>query len=116
MKSRITIGADFLGSDPRLVGMSEKFEFQDGKKGARIGTTLEVLLPHAGFEKIRVTTPEMAFPIAPEEIDARNTRFDPIKIQFEGFTATPYVDKTGNISYSGKATKALFPGFKKEGV
>ncbi len=113
---KITLGVEILGNNARLVGMSEKFEFQDGKRGARIGTTLEIILPHAGFEKIRVSIPTLSLVVSQEDIEAHNNRFDPIKVQFEGFAATPYVDRAGNISYSAKAEKALFPGLKKEGV
>lgn len=110
---KINLGTEVLGTNPRLVGMSEKYSFSEGKRGSQIGTTLEILLPHAGFDKIRVSVPDMTLPVSQEDINASNLRFDPIKVQFEGFTASPYVDKGGNVAYSAKANRVLFPNFKK---
>lgn len=113
---KVNFGIEILGNNPRVTAIYEKYEYQDGKRGARIGTTIEVLLPHAGFEKIRVAVPILSLPITQEEIEARNANFDPFPVRFEGFSATPYVDKLGNISYSAKADKVMFPGLKREGA
>lgn len=106
--------AEFLGNPIYLTGISEKFEYVDGKKGEQIGFTLDVLIPRLNYEKIRTVVPVMDLPVTMEDIEKQNALDKPILIQLEGVCVTPYVDRSNRIAYSAKAEKVLFPNLKKE--
>lgn len=109
----ISLSKAILGQDPRLVKSTGRFDFKDGQRGPQIGLWLEVLIPEAGFDKIRVAYPGLTLPVTQEEIEARNAQFAPFKVEFEGFTATPYVDRSGRVAYSAKAEVVRFPEIKE---
>lgn len=110
---KINLGKEILGKDPRLSGFSDRFDFKDGQRGPQIGLWLEIVMPEAGFDKIRVAYPGLTLPVTHEEIEARNAQFAPFKVEFEGFTATPYVDRSGRVAYSAKTENVRFPEIKE---
>ena len=113
---KITLGIEILGQNPHVVGIPERYNYINGIKGEKIGTTYELILPHARFEKIKVSTPELNPAITQEQLDHYNMQMKPLHITFDSFSASPYVDKAGNIAYSAKADRAIFPDLKKGGV
>ncbi len=110
---KISLGKEILGKNPRLVGISERFEFKDGQRGPQVGLWLEIVMPETGFDKIRVAYPGLTLPVTSEEIESRNAQFAPYKVDFDGFSATPYVDRSGRVAYSAKTENVRFPEIKE---
>ena len=112
---KVKLGIELLGSDYRISGAIPKYEYlSNGSKGAQTGYIVDILLPHANFEKIRVSLPMLDIPVTQEQIENANKALQPIKCVLEGFEASPYVDKTGQIKYSAKAVGISFPTLRKE--
>lgn len=112
---KISLGKEILGKNPQLFSFSERFEYKDGQRGPQIGLWLEIFLPEAGFDKMRGAYPDLTLPVTREEIESRNVQFFPFKVEFEGFSASPYVDRSGWVAYSAKTEAICFPEIIEEG-
>ena len=113
MMRKIVLGKELLGKSPRLVGYDDRCEYSAGQRGPKVGLWLDILLPEAGFEKLRVAYAGMTLPVSQDDIAARNAQFAPYRVDFEGFSATPYVDRSGHVAYSAIAEIVKFPELKE---
>ncbi|WP_306569135.1 hypothetical protein [Faecalispora jeddahensis] len=96
------------GLDLPLVKVSDWYEYQEGKRGKRLGTQYLTLRIANGCELLAVRVEDAEAPvISQEELDKHNTSMNFVLARFEGFTARPYVDRAGRMQLSAKADRIV---------
>lgn len=97
---QISGGAD---SAP-VVAISDWFDFQDGKRGKRLGSRYTVLLLADGCSQLVVKVEDEAPVITQEELDKHNATTNFIFAKFHNFKATVY-PSDHQIKLSAKADR-----------
>lgn len=116
----ITIIIALGGPAPyNLVSVEDAFDWSSGSKGPRIGSYYTVLR-RADMEKQKVLVRDSAPIVDAETVTQYTTGMRFIQVDFDGFSASVYADRTGNlrISASAEAVRVVSPqtsSGKKEG-
>lgn len=93
------------GSDSApLVGVSDWYEYQEGKRAKRLGSRYTVLLLADGCSQLSVKVEDEAPVITQEELDKHNTTTTFIFARFHNFKATVY-PSDHQIKLSAKADR-----------
>lgn len=90
-----------------VVLASDWVEYQDGKPGKRLGSRYTILALADGCSQLTVKIENAALAITQNVLDEHNVKMDFVLARFEGFTARPYVDRSGRMQLSAKADRIV---------
>jgi hypothetical protein len=100
------------GSDSApVVAVSDWYDYQDGKRGKRLGSRYTILLLADGCSQLAVKVEDEAPVITQEELDKHNISMNFVLARFGGcFVARPYADRNGQMQLSAKAEQIFILG------
>jgi hypothetical protein len=99
------------------VGVAQYTRWENGKDTEiPEGTKIDILF-ESGFDRIRVPIkiPVLSVSITQEQVAESKTRRVPILVIFDSLEITPYINKSGALAFSGRASKVKVADSNKKG-